>query len=110
MGDLITFPALFGASYVAAAGRVTLVVGILCGAICSRGFVTAVRTELPIARRIIGECVVVLALAGTIDMVAGTVIEHRLDRFIALPALLVMLPAFLENAGALGGIVSSRLA
>jgi mgtE-like transporter len=54
--------------------------------------------------------VVVLAMAGTIDMVAGTVVEHRLDRFLSLPALLVMMPPFLENAGALGGIVASRLA
>ena len=110
MGDLITLPALFAASYIAARGNVTLVIGVICAAICSWAFVMAIRTKLPNARRILGESVVVLALAGTIDLVAGTVVEHRLDRFIALPALLVMLPAFLENAGALGGIVASRLA
>ena len=110
MGDLITLPALFAASYIAARGNVTLVIGAICAAICSWAFVMAIRTNLPTARRILGESVVVLALAGTIDLVAGTVVEHRLERFIALPALLVMLPAFLENAGALGGIVASRLA
>ncbi|MFY9588620.1 MAG: magnesium transporter, partial [Actinomycetota bacterium] len=110
MGDLITLPALFAASYVAARGHVTLVVGIACALVCLWAFVMAFRTNLPTAKRILTESVIVLGLAGTIDMIAGTVVEHRLDRFIALPALLVMLPAFLENAGALGGIVSSRLA
>ena len=110
MGDLITLPALFAATYVAAAGRVTFGVGLACAAVCLWAFVMAVRTKLPLARRILGESVVVLAFAGTIDMLAGTVIEHRLDRFIALPALLIMMPPFLENAGALGGIVASRLA
>ena len=110
MGDLITLPALFAASFVAKNGNVTLVVGAMSAAVCLWAFVMAFRTRLPVARRILGESVVVLALAGTIDMFAGTVVEHRLDRFTALPALLVMLPAFLENAGALGGIVASRLA
>jgi mgtE-like transporter len=110
MGDLITLPALFAASYVAARGNVTFVVGVISAAICVYAFIMAIRTELPMARRILGESVVVLALAGTVDMLAGTVVEHRLDRFTALPALLIMLPPFLENAGALGGIVASRLA
>jgi len=110
MGDLITLPALFAASFVAARGKVTLVVGLMCAAVCLWAFVMAIRTRIPMARRILAESVVVLALAGTIDMIAGTVVEHRIDRFLALPALLVMLPPFLENAGALGGIVASRLA
>ncbi len=110
MGDLITLPALFLASFVALQGNVTLGVGIVCAIVCLYAGWRAFRTDRPIARRIIRESLVTLMLAGLVDAVAGTVIEHRLDRFIAFPALLVMLPPFLENAGALGGIVSSRLA
>ena len=110
MGDLITLPALFAASYAAATGAVTLAVGTVCAAVSIWAAVLAIRTKAPVARRILSESVIVLALAGTVDMIAGTVIEHRLDRFLSLPALLVMMPAFLENAGALGGIVASRLA
>ncbi len=110
MGDLITLPALFAASYAAARTGVTLGVGAVCAGAGLWAFIQALRTRTPVARRILRESVIVLALAGTIDMVAGAVIEHRLDRFLSLPALLVMMPAFLENAGALGGIVSSRLA
>lgn len=110
MGDIITLPALFAASFVALHQRVTLAVGIGCALACVYATVAAIRTDRPIARRIIRESMLTLALAGMVNAIAGTVIEHRLDRFIAFPALLVMLPPFLENAGALGGIVSARLA
>jgi mgtE-like transporter len=43
-------------------------------------------------------------------VVAGVTIEKRLASFTAFPALLVLVPPFLEDAGALGGILSSRLA
>lgn len=110
MGDLITLPALFAATYVAAAGNVTLLVGIACAAVCVWCLVQTFRTDLPTARRILRESVLVLALTGLVNIFAGTLVEHRLERFQSLPALLVLMPPFLENAGALGGIVSSRLA
>jgi mgtE-like transporter len=52
----------------------------------------------------------VLLVAGTIDVVAGLTIEKRLNSFLAFPALLVLIPPFLEDSGALGGILSSRIA
>jgi len=51
-----------------------------------------------------------LLIAGLIDVVAGLTIEKRLSSFLAFPALLVLVPPFLEDTGALGGILSSRLA
>jgi len=110
MGDTITLPALFGASFLARHGPVTLTVGALLAALTVYAIVMAVRTQMPYARRIIKESVVVLALAGTMDLIAGTVIQHRVERFLALPALLVLIPPFLEDAGALGSIVSARIA
>lgn len=110
VGDFITLPALFAASFVAGHGGVTLAVGIGCAAACGWATAGAIRTRLELTRRIVRESLVSLFLAGVISTIAGTVVEHRVHRFIAFPALLVMLPAFLENAGALGGIVSSRLA
>jgi mgtE-like transporter len=110
MGDVITMPTLFLASYVALRGHATLAIGALSGVVCLWAAVQGFRTRLPTARRIIRESIITLFLAGFVDIIAGTVVEHRARRFFALPALLVMLPPFLENAGALGGIVSSRLA
>jgi mgtE-like transporter len=110
MGDLITLPTLFAASFVAREHYVTLGVGTVCLAICLYAAIAGLRTKLPVAQRIVRESVLTLMLAGTVDLIAGAVLQHRQDRFFTFKALLVMLPAFLENAGALGGIVSSRLA
>lgn len=110
MGDLITLPALFLASLVAARGQTTFAVGLICAAVCLFAGWRAARTDRPVARTILRESIVTLILAGIVNSIAGVVVEHRIDRFLAFPALLVMLPPFLENAGALGGIVSARLA
>lgn len=110
MGDTVTLPALFAASFLAEKHYVTVSVGALLAAMTVWALVMAVRTRAPYARRIIGESVLVLALAGTMDLIAGAVIEHRIERFLTLPALLVLIPPFLEDAGALGSIVSARIA
>jgi mgtE-like transporter len=44
-----------------------------------------------------------------VSIFAGVVLENRIEVFSALPALLVLVPAHLSSAGALGGILSSRL-
>jgi mgtE-like transporter len=67
-------------------------------------------TDLETTRRILRESLPILAIAGGVDIFAGIVIEARLERFLTLPALLVLIPPFLEGEGALGAILSSRLA
>jgi len=51
----------------------------------------------------------VIILTPLLDILAGTAVESRLDRFLALPGLLVVVPPLVSNAGALGGILSSRI-
>lgn len=118
IGDTCTLPALWAASLlVLPPGRagsnhaVTLVVGAVSALACGVFLVRGVLTDLPVARRVIRESLAILFLAGSIDILAGTAIEARAGTFfIRYPALLVLLPAFLEDTGALGGILSSRLA
>ncbi len=69
----------------------------------------AVRTRLAAFGSIVRESVPVLALAGLVDLGAGITVEKRLDTFLAFPVLLVLLPGYLSTAGALGGVLSSRL-
>src|SRR5262249_24986342 len=52
----------------------------------------------------------ILAIAGTVDVIAGITVQKRIESFLLYPALLVLVPPFLEDAGALGGILSSRIA
>ncbi|MGZ4190250.1 MAG: magnesium transporter [Actinomycetota bacterium] len=109
MGDTITLPALFAASYVAQHHRITLGIAGALAALSLWALISALRTRLPLARRIVRESLVVLAIAGTMDLFAGTVVQHRIERFNSLPALLVLIPPFLEDAGSLGSIVAARL-
>ena len=55
------------------------------------------------------QSVPVLGVAIVIDLLAGITIERRLDDLLGAEALLILLPAFLGGAGALGGILCSRL-
>ena len=41
--------------------------------------------------------------------IAGLTIEKRFESFLVYPALLVLVPPFLEDSGALGGILSARV-
>ena len=69
----------------------------------------SVRSPYPILRRIARESVPVLVLAGTIDVIAGLTIEKRFEAFLVYPALLVLVPPFLEDSGALGSILGARV-
>lgn len=109
-GDVATLPALFGASYLVGIRGVTVAIGLLCALAGVGALVVAVRSRRLILRRILAESIPVLALAGLVDVLAGITIEKRLDDFLAYPALLILIPPFLEASGALGGILSSRVA
>jgi mgtE-like transporter len=110
IGDIATLPALWAASYIVRFHHVTLVVGIVSAAICLVQTVRGWMSDRPRVRRIVRESLPILALAGVIDILAGVVIESRLEHFLVYPALLILVPPFLEDTNALSGILSSRLA
>ena len=64
---------------------------------------------LPIMRRIVIESLPILALAGVVDVLAGMTIQNRFESFLKYPALLVMVPPFLEDSGSLGAILAARV-
>jgi mgtE-like transporter len=108
-GDMVTLPALFLATYLAGLAWVTPIVAILCAIVGIGALWRSVRSRYPILRRIARESLPVLVLAGTIDVIAGLTIEKRFEAFLVYPALLVLVPPFLEDSGALGGILSARV-
>ena len=109
-GDMVTLPSLFAATFLVRIRLVTPIVATACAVLTVVVLVVAVRAGLDLLTRIVRESLPVLLVAGLIDVVAGLTIEKRLQSFIAFPALLVLIPPFLEDTGALGGILSSRLA
>ncbi len=110
IGDVATLPALWGASYLVRIPYLTLLLGIAVAAVCLVATVRGLLSDLPLVRRVVRESMPVLFAAGVIDILAGTVVEARIGRFVAFPALFVLIPPFLEDTNALTGILSSRLA
>lgn len=109
-GDMVTLPSLFLATYLVGIKGVTVTIAVLAAVVAVGSLVWAIHLKLPIVGRIIRESVPVLLVAGLVDLVAGLTIEHQLESFLAYPALLVLVPPFLEDTGALGSVLSSRLA
>ncbi len=110
VGDMVTLPSLFVATYLAGLRWVTPGVATLSVAGGAVAIVATQRARLPVLRQIVRESVPVLALAGLVDILAGITVEKRLESFAAFPALLVLVPPFLGQSGSLGGILSSRVA
>jgi mgtE-like transporter len=123
-GDVATLPSLFAATYllgihassskVAEVHRgvfhvVTPIIAAICAIACIVALVAGLRSGLPVLRRIVIESAPILVMAGLVDVLAGITIEKRTDSFAAFPALLVLIPPFLEDSGALGGILSARV-
>jgi len=108
-GDMVTLPALFLATYLVGIAWVTTVVAVICTLVALVALFASIRSRYPILRRIARESLPVLVLAGTIDVVAGLTIEKRFSSFLVYPALLVLVPPFLEDSGSLGGILTARI-
>jgi len=108
-GDILTLPALVLATYLigipifsnglAATLAVAAVAGVFFG----------VRRGPESLRRILVESLPILALTGTVTILVGVALEDRREQFLTFAALLILLPPFLQEGGALGGILSSRL-
>src|SRR2546430_560697 len=109
-GDMVSIPTLYLATFLVRIPWLNATVASVCIVVCLYATIRGALTDLPLARRAILEMTAVILLTPLLDILAGTVIEKRLDTFSALPGLLVIVPPLVSDAGALGGILSSRLA
>ncbi len=110
VGDVVTLPALFlGTKLV---GIDIFSSGLFVVTVVAAGLsvILALRSKLGLLIGIVKESLPILVVAGLVLSVAGVVIEHRFESFAAQPALLILVPAALSGAGAIGGILASQLA
>ena len=108
-GDMVTLPALFLATLLVDIDIVTPLIAAAGAVVALMAITAALSTRLMTTRRIVRESVVVVIGAGMLSLVAGQTLEQRLDDLVRFPALLALVPPFLAAAGAIGGILSSRL-
>lgn len=110
LGDVVTIPALFLAAQLIGDGTLTTALGWATVVVAAAVVAATLRSRLPMFREIVRESMPVLVVALVLSTLAGVAVEKQLAIFAALPALLVLQPAFVSSAGALGGILASRLA
>ncbi|MGH3086426.1 MAG: magnesium transporter [Rubrobacteraceae bacterium] len=108
-GDILTLPALVLASYMIGLPVFSNVLALVLTLAAVVAVVLGFRLGAANLRRILAESLPILALTGTVMLLVGLALEDRSETFFAFPALLILLPAFLQEGGALGGILSSRL-
>jgi len=109
LGDMSTLPTLFLATFITRNHAVNAIVAAVCVAVCGYAMVRAITTDLKPVRRIVVEMVAVILLTPLLDIAAGAVLQAKEPVLTALPGLLILIPPFVSQAGALGGILSSRL-
>lgn len=108
-GDMVTLPALFLGTFLVDIDVVTPIIAGVGIAAAVVVLVLALRARLETMSRILVESLPVVIVAGLLSLVAGLTLEGQLASLVTDPALLALVPPFLASAGAVGGILSSRL-
>ncbi len=108
-GDILTLPALVLATYLIGIPIFSSALAGVLVLIAAAAVAAAFRLGVANLRRILAESLPILALTGTVTILVGVALEDRGEQFFTLLALSILLPAFLQEGGALGGILSSRL-
>lgn len=109
VGDIVTLPALFLATALVEIRFVTVTMAAALTLVALATTGVGLRSTLADLSQILRESLPILVATCVVLAFAGVVIEHRFGAFERQPALLVLVPSALGGAGALGGILSSRL-
>jgi mgtE-like transporter len=110
LGDMVTLPTLFLATLLLESPAADAVASAACLAAALYCVYRSFTSDVPGVRRIALEMTPVILLTPILDVLAGGLLQSHQTRLVALPALLLMVPPLVSQAGALGGIFSSRIA
>jgi mgtE-like transporter len=106
VGDLITLPCLFVAVRVLPWKTLFFAGIVLTSIVCG---LLLLKRKPVLTSKIIKDSIFILILSASLSIGSGLLINYRIDQFLLMSGLLVLIPPFLEGGGALGGILSSRL-
>jgi mgtE-like transporter len=109
LGDMTTLPSLFLATFLVRSDVVAAVCASLSAVVAIAAIVRSFVARDPEVRRIILEMTMTILLTPVLDVLAGGLQQARLPQLFAVPVLLSLIPPFVSQAGALGGIFSSRI-
>ena len=109
LGDMATLPTLFLATFILRNDALNAVVATICAAAGVYAAIRGFTTGNTAVRRIVLEMTGVILLTPLLDILAGGLLQAREPALAFVPALYLLIPPFVSQAGALGGILSSRL-
>jgi mgtE-like transporter len=109
LGDMTTLPALFLASFLVRNEAVANGAAAVCLVVAIYATFRAYGVADRAIRRIVIEMTATILLTPMLDVLAGTLQQAREPQLFAVPVLLLMIPPFVSQAGALGGIFASRI-
>jgi mgtE-like transporter len=106
---MTTLPCLFLASLLVHNQHVAAVSAAIAAAAALVFTIRSYTVRDPFVRRIILEMTATILLTPILDVMAGSLLRANELRLAMVPILLAVIPPFVSQAGALGGIFSSRL-
>ena len=110
LGDMTTLPSLFLATFLLRSDVIAIPVAMISIAVALYAAVRSYTVADRVIRRIVLEMTAVILLTPILDVLAGSLLRARQDQLVAVPVLLALIPPFVSQAGALGGIFASRTA
>lgn len=109
LGDMTTLPSLFLATFLVRVDAVAVVVAAVSIAGALYATVRSYTVADAAIRRIVLEMTATILVTPILDVLAGTLLRAREDQLLLVPVLLALIPPFVSQAGALGGIFASRI-
>jgi len=109
LGDMATIPTLFLATFLVHNATVNAVASCLCLAAGLYATVRAYSVNDKAVRRVVLEMTGVIVLTPVLDVFSGLLQQHRLPELLAVTVVIALIPPFVSQAGALGGIFASRI-
>ena len=108
LGDMTTLPSLFLATFLLHSNAVAIPAAVIAIGIAVYATIRSYTVADRVIRRIVVEMTAVILLTPILDVLAGTLLRARQDQLVVVPVLLALIPPFVSQAGALGGIFASR--
>ena len=110
LGDMTTLPSLFFATFLLRSDVIAVPAAVVSIGVALYAAVRSYTVADRVIRRIVLEMTAVILLTPILDVLAGSLLRARQDQLVAVPVLLALIPPFVSQAGALGGIFASRTA
>lgn len=110
-GDIVTLPFLFfslwAVLHLDGTAKVMLA-GVFAALAVASVIASVTRLSKPHCRRILLQSLPILLAGGLLGTISGTVLGTSYEGLIGVGGVLIMIPAFLEDGGAIGGILAAK--